>query len=1055
MKIKKNLFKITALSVAFTLGIGVAVYTTAAHKEADATQYNGNYAPYTYSGDYYNDINFDATGGMNGALRTSLTSLIKPQGFYTYGGGGDDHLSGVLQDADEDPTNPNNMVTFYTRDSIKKTAATVGGKVVWNREHVWCQSLSNGNWGEKQGGTDILHLRPTYASPNSTRNNHKYGDNENGTPKRYENMLYGWLEDDYFEPLDCVKGDAARIIMYVWTTYTGWSGYNPLNITNVFRDYDTLLRWHTLDKPDALEGSRNDYAETSKQKNRNPFVDHPELGWKIFGDMASASVKNSCMAAYPVGGVAPVEPTGISLNKSTASVEVNRSTQLRATLEPAGATGTITWSSSSTSIATVSSDGLVTGKAVGSATITATIGSYSASCVVTVSETANNYGTLENPLSVSDALEVLYDAGTSMTSEKIYVKGIVSSNTAYSTQYSDYNKVWLQSEDGEEEQALELYNIKIDSSVTGDYSAANSLKGCEVVAYGYGTKYQSIYELAPKGSDKPIILSVRPVEETVLRLDKTTAEITVGNTTILVPTLTPADPSAEYTWESSDEDIATVNNGVVTGVSAGTAVITVKVSDTIKAECTITVTSNGGGGGQQTPTTLFEADVTSTPTVTVGYSITHGTVTSKTGYYQDGGSAGNVNYFKVTRNTPLFVSEPSKITFTANLGAGSAKDPLDNNVEACLVNGDGDEISSTKVTLTSKITSSNSTEYSVDLPYNANAYGAKISHVKVSGHNIRYYSFSLSYVAGGSPVLPTPRDNISSVGSIVGIGGNESDSGAIQNVTKTITFSTLGLNNGEQYLEPFNGDGFAVTFAGSENDGKYYDTGSGIRTYGGGTITISSAYAITSIAMKWSGANKPSDGSVVNPGTYDTTNDTWTGSSNTVVFTRPTGSGHWRLQSVKATFGAPSKSVSDVYMEFGTAISKTDWDSINANEGWEITDYGVMFVKETTLEDSYNASSVEEAYRNGDFLKIVHKGDGDDPYEDNGIYMFSAALTINKETNYDVVYCAASYIVVNDTYYFLTEERESVRSLAAKSIGQGTSELSDAALTILKGNQGE
>ena len=141
-------------------------------------------------------------------------------------------------------------------------------------------------------------------------------------------------------------------------------------------------------------------------------------------------------------------------------------------------------------------------------------------------------------------------------------------------------------------------------------------------------------------------------------------------------------------------------------------------------------------------------------------------------------------------------------------------------------------------------------------------------------------------------------------------------------------------------------------------------------------------------------------------------------------------------------------------MEFGITIPVSDWDAINANDDWEITDYGVMFVKETTLENTYGASSVEEAYNNGKYLKDVHKGNGEDPYSILDMYIFTAKLSINNESNYDVVYCAASYIVVNDTYYFLKEERESIRSLAAQSIGQGTSELSDDALTILKGNYG-
>lgn len=54
----------------------------------------------------------------------------------------------------------------------------------------------------------------------------------------------------------------------------------------------------------------------------------------------------------------------------------------------------------------------------------------------------------------------------------------------------------------------------------------------------------------------------------------------------------------------------------------------------------------------------------------------------------------------------------------------------------------------------------------------------------------------------------------------------------------TIVFAELGLENGVQYLDPFDGGDFTVTFAGGANDGKYYTTGSGIRVYGGGTMTV-------------------------------------------------------------------------------------------------------------------------------------------------------------------------------------------------------------------------
>lgn len=118
----------------------------------------------------------------------------------------------------------------------------------------------------------------------------------------------------------------------------------------------------------------------------------------------------------------------------------------------------------------------------------------------------------------------------------------------------------------------------------------------------------------------------------------------------------------------------------------------------------------------------------------------------------------------------------------------------------------------------------------------------------------------------------------------------------------TIVFANLGLVNGVQYLDPFDGGDFTVTFAGGSNDGKYYDTGSGIRVYGNGTMTVAAkSGTITEIIVTYDGANKPTSGDVVNVGTYTVSTGVWTGSASSVVFTRPSGNGHWRVKSVSAT----------------------------------------------------------------------------------------------------------------------------------------------------------
>lgn len=84
--------------------------------------------------------------------------------------------------------------------------------------------------------------------------------------------------------------------------------------------------------------------------------------------------------------VAPVHATGVTLDKTSASVKQGKTITLTATVEPADAVNkNVTWSSNNASVATVS-NGVVTGVTTGNAQITATTvdGSHTASCTVTV-----------------------------------------------------------------------------------------------------------------------------------------------------------------------------------------------------------------------------------------------------------------------------------------------------------------------------------------------------------------------------------------------------------------------------------------------------------------------------------------------------------------------------------------------------------------------------------------------------------------------------------------------------------------------------------------------
>ena len=82
------------------------------------------------------------------------------------------------------------------------------------------------------------------------------------------------------------------------------------------------------------------------------------------------------------------------------------------------------------------------------------------------------------------------------------------------------------------------------------------------------------------------------VPATGVALDKTEATMKIGETLTLTATVTPDDATDKsVTWSSSDDKIATVDeDGTVTAVAEGEAVITVKTTDGgYTAECKVTV----------------------------------------------------------------------------------------------------------------------------------------------------------------------------------------------------------------------------------------------------------------------------------------------------------------------------------------------------------------------------------------------------------------------------------------------------------------------------------
>ena len=157
-------------------------------------------------------------------------------------------------------SNYSKISSFY---SGKQISGTWDGGSTWNREHTWPNSKGDANGN---GENDIMMLRPTSVSENSSRGNKAYGQS-----------------GGYYDPNgegQNVRGDCARIILYV---YTRWGTANMWGSSGVMESKDVLLKWMEEDPVDTWEMGRND-AVQSITGTRNIYVDYPEYAWMLFGE---------------------------------------------------------------------------------------------------------------------------------------------------------------------------------------------------------------------------------------------------------------------------------------------------------------------------------------------------------------------------------------------------------------------------------------------------------------------------------------------------------------------------------------------------------------------------------------------------------------------------------------------------------------------------------------------------------------------------------------------------------------------------------------------------
>ena len=245
--------------------------------------------------------------------------------------------------------------------------------------------------------------------------------------------------------------------------------------------------------------------------------------------------------------------TGITINKTTATLTEGETLALSATVSPDNATDkTVTWTSSDASVASVSG-GTVTALKAGKATITVTSTSnpsVNATCEITVKAKVTSVTAITLDKTTAEILE----------GETVTLTATVNPSDA-----TDQTIVWTSS----------------------DESVAKVISG--VVIGVKAGKATIIASCGGKVATCEVTVKPKTVSVTAVTLDKTTAEILEGETVTLAATVNPSDATDQtIVWTSSDESVAKVISGVVIGVKAGKATIIASCGGKA-ATCEVTV----------------------------------------------------------------------------------------------------------------------------------------------------------------------------------------------------------------------------------------------------------------------------------------------------------------------------------------------------------------------------------------------------------------------------------------------------------------------------------
>lgn len=264
----------------------------------------------------------------------------------------------------------------------------------------------------------------------------------------------------------------------------------------------------------------------------------------------------------PSGSTTPTV-SSITVSPTSKTLDINDTQQLTATVNatPASADKSVTWSTSDANVATVSPTGLVTAVGQGTATITAASNldnTKSATCTITVNAPAA-------PIPVAAiSLPATATVGIGATTTLTVSYTPADANTGKVVTWSSAN----------------------ENTATVDASGV-------VTGVAAGTVAITATSTTNASITASCNVTVQAIAVTGVSLDKVSTTLQVGAKETLTAIITPSNASNQnVTWESSMPSVATVNNGQITAVSAGSTNITVTTQDgNHQASCAVTVSA--------------------------------------------------------------------------------------------------------------------------------------------------------------------------------------------------------------------------------------------------------------------------------------------------------------------------------------------------------------------------------------------------------------------------------------------------------------------------------